>query len=247
MLLTRYLLLLLFASASLMLRAQLCTGSLSDPVIAIDYGAAGASGPNYGPALGAGETTYSYVATNNVVDGQYTIATSPHLARPEWHNSPDNTPDDQNGYMFIVNADIVVGEFYRSRVTGLCENTIFEFSARVQNVLPPSICGGNGITNTGPIAETANPLWQKFGVSLVTGAGMTEVDVIMLNNAPGGCGNDLAIDDIEFRACGDNASIIATIPGSGICDGEALSSNGSEALTWALLGRMSLAQQRRHC
>src|SRR5690606_474812 len=63
-----------------------------------------------------------------------------------------------------------------------------------------------GAGNTGNIMGTAAPLWQQFGIVFTTG---TETSVIlkMKNNGVGGCGNDLAIDDITFSACGDLTTV----------------------------------------
>ncbi len=225
----------------LIVHAQLCQGNLSEPIIQIDFGQAGIGGPDYGPALPSGQTTYAYNGSSAIVDGQYTITKNANIGRPEWHTTSDHTPNDNEGYMLLVNADVTPGEFYRARVTGLCESTLFEFSAWVMNVVPPPICSGNaldpnvrfeirdtagnllGTTNTGPITESTSPQWNKYGVSITTGPGMNEVDVIMLNNGPGGCGNDLAIDDIEFKACGDLATVVPSIPDAGICSGGASS------------------------
>ena len=38
-------------------------------------------------------------------------------------------------------------------------------------------------------------------------SGQTSVILKMLNNGAGGCGNDLAIDDIVFRTCGDRITL----------------------------------------
>jgi gliding motility-associated-like protein len=43
-----------------------------------------------------------------------------------------------------------------------------------------------------------------------TGIGQTSVVLKMRNNGVGGCGNDLAIDDIMFRSCGDFTTIGTT-------------------------------------
>ncbi|MCB4800361.1 hypothetical protein LG649_16050, partial [Tamlana sp. PT2-4] len=59
-----------------------------------------------------------------------------------WHIIPDHTPGDSNGRMLIINADFTAGEFYQTTVSGLCENTTYEFSSWMINLLPPSSCGG---------------------------------------------------------------------------------------------------------
>src|SRR5450755_691401 len=53
--------------------AQLCTGSLGDPVVNITFGS-GSS--NIGPQLFGSKTNYNYVGTVCPDDGMYTIANS---------------------------------------------------------------------------------------------------------------------------------------------------------------------------
>ena len=215
------------------IQAQLCTGSLSDPIVSIDFGQSNTVNNQYGPPLPDGITTYSYLA-DIISDGEYTIGNNLTLGRPGWHNTPDHTNGDTGGYMFIVNASFEEGEFYRSRVEGLCENTLFEFSAFAINAYQLGGVCGDGIDpnlrfeirtpsgallaseESGDISATTSPLWQQYGLTFNSGTN-TEVDVIIINNAPGGCGNDLAIDDIEFRACGDIAEIDAEVNVNEIC------------------------------
>ena len=128
--------------------------------------------------------------------------------------------------MLIVNADFTAGEFYRTSINGLCENTTYEFSAWMINLLPSVGCGGNGIPinvkfeiwdntdtnllasgNTGDINGTSNPNWQEYGLVFQTLSGQSSIILKMLNNGVGGCGNDLAIDDIVFKSCGDTIII----------------------------------------
>ena len=45
--------------------------------------------------------------------------------------------------------------------------------------------------------------------------------MVLINNAAGGIGNDLAIDDISFSPCGPSTSITATLGNlftTGVCD-----------------------------
>ncbi|WP_157986727.1 immunoglobulin domain-containing protein, partial [Chitinophaga alhagiae] len=44
--------------------------------------------------------------------------------------------------------------------------------------------------------------WQQFGGTVELAGGQESVWVEIANNNPGGCGNDIAIDDIEFKYCG---------------------------------------------
>ncbi|MGB5418199.1 T9SS type B sorting domain-containing protein, partial [Algibacter sp.] len=115
---------------------------------------------------------------------------------------------------------------YRTAISGLCENTTYEFSSWMINLLPISGCGGAGIpinvkfeiwdntdTNllasgdTGNITGNSSPNWQQYALVFQTLPGQTSVILKMLNNGVGGCGNDLALDDIVFKSCGDTIEI----------------------------------------
>lgn len=199
-----------------------CTGSKGDPVFTEDFG----TGTGFGPALPAGTTNYNFVSTVPN-DGEYTLSNSTAM-NGNWVNRQDHTPNDANGKAFIVNASFTAGEFYRRTVSGLCVNTTFEFSAWVINAYNPAsnACGGTGIPvnvkfqiwdqtettllkegDTGNIQGSANADWVQYALTFTVLPGQTSVVLKMLNNGAGGCGNDLAIDDIMFRSCGDIASV----------------------------------------
>lgn len=193
-----------------------CEGSKGDPIFFEDFG----SGTTYGPALPAGVTNYNFVA-GCPNDGSYTIYNSNNCFG--WHNNGDHTPNDTNGKHLIVNASYTAGEFYRRTVSGLCENTTYEFSAWLINILPnTSNCANGGIpinvkfqilntvdnsvlaeADTGNLSGTATPNWNQYALTFTSPPGQTSVILKMINNGAGGCGNDLGIDDIMFRSCGD--------------------------------------------
>ncbi|WP_164674193.1 T9SS type B sorting domain-containing protein [Maribacter litoralis] len=203
------------------MKAQLgfCGGNSGDPIFTEDFGA----GTNNGPALPAGTTTYNFTAfTPN--DGDYTISSTTNYF--DWLSLQDHTPGDTNGKAFIVNASFTAGEFYQRQVTGLCENTTYEFSSWLINLQPANSCEGNSIpvnvrfqiwdetdTNllaqgdTGNIFNTGSTEWDQYALVFKTEPGQTSVILKMRNNSNGGCGNDLAIDDILFRTCGDNVTV----------------------------------------
>ncbi|RZJ68691.1 MAG: T9SS type B sorting domain-containing protein [Flavobacterium sp.] len=220
----KFTLLFLFASAA---HAQLgfCPGSKGEPIFTENFG----NGTTYGPALPAGITTYPFV-TGAPNDGQYTLYYHSSLYTT-WHYSLDHTPDatnGPNGKMLLVNANAATsGDFYKKTVSGLCVNTTFEFSAWLMNVYNPNTnyCGAGqipinvrfeiwnasetillGSGNTGNLMGTTAPLWQQFALVFTT-VNETSVVLKMKNNGTGGCGNDLAIDDISFSACGDLTTV----------------------------------------
>ncbi|GGG85439.1 hypothetical protein GCM10007415_18450 [Parapedobacter pyrenivorans] len=189
-------------------------GSLGDPIVNITFGQDEAD-------FGEGTTTYRPVLPGQSPQGEgwYTLVTNVNLALASWHNLRDHT-GDTGGMMVVFNADDYPGEFYRIRVSGLCQNTRFRFSAWIANANRAEECGGNPIPpnvrfviedldgnlvsdpySTGNIYATTSPQWREYGFEFDTG-NQTEFDLVLINDNPGGCGNDLAIDDIQFRPCG---------------------------------------------
>ncbi|MDP5081431.1 MAG: T9SS type B sorting domain-containing protein [Winogradskyella sp.] len=207
---------------SIEMYAQLgfCQGNSGDPIFTEDFGVG-----TVNSALPPGTTTYTF---NNGLpdDGFYTVIDGTVGNGFDWHQIQDHTPGDVNGKCLIIQAGPSAGEFYRTTVSGLCENTTYEFSSWVINLVRAnSFCstqpGGtipinvrfeiwdDSDTNllasgdTGNIVETNVPNWRDFALVFQTLPAQTSVILKMINNGAGGCGNDLAIDDIVFKTCGD--------------------------------------------
>ncbi|HYC30240.1 MAG TPA: hypothetical protein VEB42_15505, partial [Chitinophagaceae bacterium] len=198
-------------------------------------------GNNPGPPLAAATTNYNYISSDCPNDGSYTVRSSTsNCFSSSWHNvTQDHTPNDNNGYFMLVNASFAPGDFYVDTVRGLCSNTTYEFAAWVLNVLKTTSCG-NGIDpnltfkietitgtvlatyNSGNIPEDQSPAWKQYGLFFQTPAATTTVVVRITNNAPGGCGNDLALDDITFRPCGPNVTAALSIGSTttSLCEGD---------------------------
>ncbi len=203
---------------SLFAQLGFCEGNSGSPIFTEDFG----TGITNGPALPAGTTTYTYV-NGAPDDGSYTISSNT-AGYFDWFNTQDHTPNDVSGKFFIVNASFIAGEFFRRTIDGLCENTSYEFSSWLMNLHPRSGvgCSGNGIPinvkfqiwdstdsnllasgDTGDILDKTSPVWEQYALLFTTVPGQSSVILKMINNGSGGCGNDLAIDDIVFRSCGD--------------------------------------------
>lgn len=200
------------------IQAQLCAGSLGDPTVHITFGA----GDNPGPALSSSVTSYSYVSKDCPDDGQYTLVNNSFdCFNQSWHVIPaDHTPNELRGYFMLVNASANPGDFYVNTVNGLCPNTTYEFAVWVMNVLKFTACNGDGIDpnltfkietttgtllatyNSNDIAKTQTPSWRQLGLFFTTPPGTTSVVCRITNNNAGGCGNDLALDDITLSPCG---------------------------------------------
>lgn len=191
-------------------KAQLCVGSLGDPVVNITFGTPGNPDFNFTPP-----SAYTYTANACPNDGFYTItnATSGCFSS-SWHTVPaDHTG---GGAFMLVNASYNPGDFFVATVNNLCPSTTYEFAAWVVNVLKSTtgiqpdltfkVETTSGIVlnqfNTGGIAATPAPVWQQYGFFFTTTPGTQSVVLRITNNAPGGIGNDLGLDDITFRPCG---------------------------------------------
>lgn len=201
--------LLALTCISWMAGAQLCTGSLGDPVVNITFGTGGGNTSVYTPP------GYSYDASACPNDGYYTITgyTSGCFGNA-WHTV--NNDHTGGGNFMLVNASYQPADFFLYTVRGLCPNTTYEFSAWIMNVLISPTGIQPNLTfrietpagavlntfNTGDIPVTPVPQWDQYGFYFTTTAGNPDVVLRITNNAPGGIGNDLALDDISFRPCG---------------------------------------------
>lgn len=214
------------------MHAQLCTGSLGDAVVKIDFGTGTTS---HGTALGTGITSYNYTTADFPNDGSYTIEKATNTAGT-WWTTTDHTG---GGYMMVVNASLSTTDyFYKNTVTDLCPDTTYEFAAWILNLLrsndtsPPNITftiestTGTilGTYNTGDIGLSSSAVWKQYGFFFTTPAGISTVVIRMRNNKAGAApGNDIALDDITFRACGP--TVTSTIQNNAntsltICQGD---------------------------
>ena len=208
---------LLLISSSAHGQLGFCTGNSGDAIFTETFGA----GTTDGPPLAPGVTTYNFTA-GTPEDGSYTVSSTTNYF--DWHNASDHTPGDANGKMLIVNASFTADQFFSRTINGLCENTSYEFSAWLLNMASTvSFCPNNmpipvnvkfqiwddtdtmllAEGDTGDLFSTTSPTWLQYGLVFQTVPGQTSVILKMTNNGDGGCGNDLGIDDIVFKSCGD--------------------------------------------
>ncbi|RYG15146.1 MAG: T9SS type B sorting domain-containing protein [Chitinophagaceae bacterium] len=205
--------LILILSTEKLIAQEVCRGALGDPVININFGS-GTS--EFGLPLSGINTNYTFVS-GTPDDSYYTIAKSTNGMHPGsggWHQVPNHTPGDGNGYMMIVNASNNPGIFYQTAIPDLCPGTTYEFAAWIINLLNYSGIKPNitfsietsaGVPlksyNTGDIPDGAAPNWVQYAMTFTTTA-QTDLILKITNNGRGGIGNDIALDDITFRACG---------------------------------------------
>lgn len=138
-----------------------------------------------------------------------------------WYNGEDHTPGDTAGRMAVFNASFTPGTFYETTITGVLSNLPITYSFWVLNIMaqstfPNSILpnvtvefydlSNNLLTsfNTGDIGRCSGSttdntctqgVWKQFTTSVNLG-NINAFTIRFKNNAPGGGGNDLALDDI---------------------------------------------------
>ena len=210
-----YLLLLLQVGLLPNVSGQICEGNLGENIFTEgDFGSGAANIPLTNPQIAPG---YNYTTQPPPNDGSYTITNNMGLWSYAfgWLQIADNS-NDPNGYMMVVNASYTPGLFYEQEVEGLCENTLYVFSVDIfnlihngDNLIRPNVSfliNDEVVYSTGQVPE--NEEWNTYGFTFTTEPGQTTVTLSLQNNAPGGIGNDLALDNITFRPCGPEALIL---------------------------------------
>ncbi|MEO5909524.1 MAG: gliding motility-associated C-terminal domain-containing protein [Pelobium sp.] len=210
--------------------SQVTTGSLGDPTVEINFG----EGSGIGPPLASVITTYTYSGNDCPIDGSYVINNkTSNCFNGSWHNLiEDHTPNDKNGYMMIVNASFDPGVFYTFAVDNICPKTSYELGAFILNLSRPNTCNNDPIKpnitfriekedgellakfETSSIPPTSTPEWKKYTFPFDTPNGVSKIVLKMINNSNGGCGNDLAIDDITFRPFGPTITVGSLVNGN---------------------------------
>ena len=187
--------------------------------------------------LPAGRTTYKFTSANRPVDGEYALAK--HWNDGDWRINDDNTSPNDNsiGRFMLVNADYTPKVFYSHRIEDLCSGSQLYFSAMVANchVVPSSYIRPdltfsllNATTNsviasynTGAIPYGTKPSdWQQWGFNFTVPMAVSAVILEIKNNAPGGGGNDLGLDDIEIRLCAPPVNV--TVANNNVCEGDSI-------------------------
>jgi hypothetical protein len=197
-------------------KAQPANCTFKPPQLTIDFGT------GHIPDLNTADLyNYRRVRGYCPTDGHYSFA--PYTSRcfkDDWHTlTSDHTAGDGDGNMLLVNAAPDGGVFLSIPIDGLKSNTTYELGLWVINLcrptkkcpflLLPSLSirlitpEGRIIANivTRDLPRVEEPGWSQHRVYLTTPASTSNLRLVMADNAPGGCGNDFALDDITFREC----------------------------------------------
>ncbi|MBK7432715.1 MAG: T9SS type A sorting domain-containing protein [Chitinophagaceae bacterium] len=174
------------------------------------------------PASPSMSTQYTGTATQPVGTNRFSITNNANLGNlADWISLTDHT-GDVNGRMMVVNADAPANVFYRDTLPVACPGQQYSMSfwtAFLGNATYQVTCNGlggfkypkflirmrdlaTGLTITQfTTANITSNSWQQLGMKWVMPAGYTNVIMEMLNAGPGGCGNDFAIDDVQYGIC----------------------------------------------
>ncbi|QJW89954.1 T9SS type B sorting domain-containing protein [Spirosoma taeanense] len=209
------------------LSGVVCRAQCSQGAIICETFGSGPKGP-----LPTGITNFTYRSRACPDDGEYTVidTVAGTCHGQAWHAVwEDHTPNDGRGNMLVVNASYKPSEFYSQKAVGLCPGVIYEFSLWVinlNNVLLPGACDEYQLRNPviamrieqpdgtlinevvqPAVARTRAPVWVHLSMRFSIPTSSNDIVVKLINKGLGGCGNDLAIDDIGFRPVHPDLSI----------------------------------------
>ncbi|MBL7762183.1 MAG: hypothetical protein JNL23_02035 [Chitinophagaceae bacterium] len=171
---------------------------------------------------GPGNTQYTGTTTASLGIDHYTISNNASNGDPaRWISLTDHT-GDPNGQMLLVNADATDNVIYRDTVSVVCplqQYSLFFFGSFPGNSSYQTICNGfggfkypkvllrvrdrfSGLTITQlSTASITSGAWTQYGMKFIMPNGVSSVILELINDGEGGCGNDIAIDDIQFGTC----------------------------------------------
>jgi len=165
-------------------------------------------------------------------DGYYTITNNisnwDAHAEITWINIGDNSPDP-NGYMMVLNMHPDSGTVFQHTFDAFCENTTYEFSIDVINLIKPLVINWADAPDIdiyindqlvhaiGEIPQDS--LWHTHAFQFTNTGNLDDLVLSIKSNNLGTGGRDMAIDNISLRRCMPTAEIITTHEGD-ICEGE---------------------------
>ena len=224
----RYFLSLCMIYIPLVTNAQVCEGNFGSNIfVSGNFGFGSVQVLPFNPGIAPG---YNYTNILPPNDGFYTITNRLNQEQIffDWLPINDNSGTD-TGYMMVVNASVAPGLFYEQTISGLCDNVLYEFSADIFNLIAsfstdridPNVSfllNDQVVFTTGSVPK--NQRWNTYGFTFTTAPGQETLKLSLRNNAPGGVGNDLALDNITFRPCGATARILPETVANICEDGE---------------------------
>ena len=174
--------------------------------------------------------------------GDHTGAVNPLLGNPA-----TDTTTSTGGYMAVINSSYKPGITFLDTINNLCPNTYYQYYAWFRNICSRCACDSNGNppgtagyiptgladssgvhpnltfnVNGFDYYSTGNMLytgqWIRKGFTYLTGPAQTSMVIFIRNNAPGGGGNDWALDDIGVATCTPSITLTPNKPDT-LCQG----------------------------
>ncbi len=150
---------------------------------------------------------YSY-ATNNTVEGQYTVGTNGQAFNGSLVSAGDHTSGTSQ--MFIGNGKATPDRVWFTQTISVQPNTAYYFEAWVMNLCCTAASGlGDGVNPVGPSVlsfyangqllgtRTSSKLGVWEGLTTTWNSGSsTTVDLKLVNSNTQALGNDFAVDDV---------------------------------------------------
>ncbi|CAF4605837.1 unnamed protein product, partial [Rotaria magnacalcarata] len=167
-------------------------------------------------------TSYKQVFQSNIRGGKFAFVNRVPDYYDTWYTGElDHTENDNDGYMLLANVEKNNTQLFSYSMNNLCVGLKYEFSAYLANVIRDELNSPkpnvrfevwttteNGTLLarlcTDSISQCTNMTWVKYGISFV--AQNSSVLLLIISNAGGRHGNNLAIDDINIRVCSNNYS-----------------------------------------
>jgi hypothetical protein len=168
-----------------------------------------------------------YASSGNLADNFYRIINNTQQ-RPEWHSADDHTPSDANGKMLVVNgsAETFYTHIITNGVSGFLPGS-YAASLFLMNVNTPGTCAPSPLLPTitfkveyntatsgnsagwvqlqtvtaSSVPQSATPTWAQLGGVFSLPVLVQRIRLTMSDGTASGCGNDFAIDDIQFATC----------------------------------------------
>jgi gliding motility-associated-like protein len=217
----------LFLCFSYSSTAQVCNGSLGDPVVNETFGAGG------GYQIPSYKTSYTAVGgCPDNAGGTYTLASFLFGCGPNsWVQMIGDHTRDMDGNYMLVNASNKPGTVYTDTAKNLCGNTQYQFGIWFTSVMTKLACDGQAILpnlhfqvktvsgtvlvegNSGFLPIVEDREWKFYSLSFQTPSTVRDVIFSISVDPRPGCGSAFAIDDITIRPCSPSV-ITATINGS---------------------------------
>jgi hypothetical protein len=190
------------------------------------------SGTGLSSALpGTVKSDYTASVTQPIPTDAYTLSNNANAGNTSrWASFTDRT-GNANGRMMLVNADVQSNKIFIDTMDIQCGNlkySFFGYAAFLGNASYGTFCNAFGgmkypkliftirnatngtiITNISTPDITSNS-WTQYGMKFVMPTGVTRVILEIYNGAEGGCGNDVALDDIQFGLCDPQPLVTAS-------------------------------------